>query len=284
MLRRLSGVTVETSAVFNLATQFGGGKTHALTLLYHLAKHGPRAEAWQGVRALLQQAQVASVPAAATAVFVGTEFDSLKGRGGDDGTPLRRTPWGEIAWQLGGKESFAEVATHDEKGIAPAGDVIRSFLPDRPALILMDELVNYMSRNRKSGLTSQLYDFLQNLSETVRGRDNVVLAVSIPSLMDEMTVDDYADFDRLKKMLDRVGKAILLSAEADAAEIIRRRLFEWGGLPDEARKTASAYADWVLEHHRFSDTCRDDHKILWCRMRLDMKHSAERIVPRRDQP
>src|SRR5258708_4090336 len=33
--RRLSGIQVETSAVFNFATQFGGGKTHALTMLYH---------------------------------------------------------------------------------------------------------------------------------------------------------------------------------------------------------------------------------------------------------
>src|SRR6266850_6875344 len=40
VVRRLSGVTTETSAVFNMTTQFGGGKTHALTLLYHLAKHG----------------------------------------------------------------------------------------------------------------------------------------------------------------------------------------------------------------------------------------------------
>jgi predicted AAA+ superfamily ATPase len=37
VIRRLSGERTETSAVFNLATQFGGGKTHALTLLYHLA-------------------------------------------------------------------------------------------------------------------------------------------------------------------------------------------------------------------------------------------------------
>jgi predicted AAA+ superfamily ATPase len=29
-VRRLSGIKVETSAVFNLSTQFGGGKTHAL--------------------------------------------------------------------------------------------------------------------------------------------------------------------------------------------------------------------------------------------------------------
>jgi hypothetical protein len=34
VIRRLSGETTETSAVFNMATQFGGGKIHALTLHY----------------------------------------------------------------------------------------------------------------------------------------------------------------------------------------------------------------------------------------------------------
>src|ERR1039457_1404649 len=42
VVRRLSGEVTETSAIFNLATQFGGGKTHALTLFYHLAKNGPK--------------------------------------------------------------------------------------------------------------------------------------------------------------------------------------------------------------------------------------------------
>jgi len=40
VLRRLSGTVTETSAVFNMTTRFGGGKTHALTLLYDLAKNG----------------------------------------------------------------------------------------------------------------------------------------------------------------------------------------------------------------------------------------------------
>ena len=89
-----------------------------------------------------------AVPKAATAVFVGTEFDSITGRGGNGGEPLRKTPWGEIAWQLGGEKAFAVVAQHDEEGIAPGGDVIRAFLPDGPTLILMDELLNYVSRDR----------------------------------------------------------------------------------------------------------------------------------------
>src|ERR1700687_1232276 len=90
VLRRLSGEKTETSAVFNMTTQFGGGKTHSLTLLYHLAHNGPKAKEWQGVSRLLEKAGIPSVPEAAIAVFVGTEFDSLTGRGGTDGTPLRK--------------------------------------------------------------------------------------------------------------------------------------------------------------------------------------------------
>ena len=55
VIRRLSGEKTETNAIFNLATQFGGGKTHALTLLYHLAKHGPAANKWAGWLQLLSQ-------------------------------------------------------------------------------------------------------------------------------------------------------------------------------------------------------------------------------------
>ena len=113
VIRRLSGEKTETNAVFNLATQFGGGKTHALTLLYHLARNGPAANKWAGVGQLLARAGVAGIPKAEAAVFVGTEFDSITGRGGTDGTPLRKTPWGEIAWQLGGKEGLAVVAEHE---------------------------------------------------------------------------------------------------------------------------------------------------------------------------
>jgi hypothetical protein len=251
VVRRLSGIKVETSAVYNLTTQFGGGKRHALTLLYHLASAGPTALNWKGVQTLLDKAGVHTVPDAAMAVFVGTEFDSIAGRGGKDGTPLRRTPWGEIAFQLGREDGFAVVAKHNEEGIAPSTEVIRKFLPkDKPALILMDELLNYLNRerNRKTGLGSQLYSFVQNLSEEARAQDRVVLAVSLPSVIDEMTPEDEADFQRFEKLLDRLGKAMIMSAESETSEIIRRRLFEWGGLPDDAKKTAAEYADWVQTH------------------------------------
>lgn len=262
VMRRLSGITTETSAVFNMTTQFGGGKTHALTLLYHLARNGSAGNGWRGVSKILERAGIQSVPDhCALAVFVGTEFDSVTGRGGDDGTPRRRTPWGELAWQLGGAKSFAVVAQHDEEFVEPKGDVIQKFLPaDRPCLILMDEVLNYISTYRDRGWHNKLYNFIQALSETIRGRDNAVMVGSIPASELSYTADDEADQQRLKNLLDRLGKAVIVSVESETSEIIRRRLFEWDEravTPDgrvilnkDAEDACRAYADWIQEHRQ----------------------------------
>lgn len=247
--RRLSGIKVETSAVFNMATQFGGGKTHALTLLYHLATNGNKANDWNGVSSIIKKAEITKIPEADVAVFVGTEFDSITGRGGENGEPLRKTPWGEIAWQIGGQAAFDIVAEHEEQKIAPSSEVIRKFLPkDKPCLILMDELMNYVSRFRKMGLSSQLYDFLHNLTEESRRADNVVLVVSIPASEMEMNAEDQADYDRFKKLLDRLGKPVIMSAESETSEIIRRRLFEWDGITTDMEKAINSYSEWVLDN------------------------------------
>lgn len=262
VVRRLSGITTETSAVFNMTTQFGGGKTHALTMLYHLAKNGSAANGWRGVSNILDRAGIKTLPDnCAIAIFVGTEFDSVTGRGGDDGTPRRQTPWGEIAWQLGGAEAFAHVAKHDADFQEPKGDVIEKMLPhDRPCLILMDEVLSFFSSYRKTGYGTALYNFMQSLSETVRGRENVVFVASVPKSDYSYTQDDTADEQRLKHLLNRVSKSVILSSESDASEIIRRRLFEWDErafTPDgrvilnkDAEDACRAYADWVQEHRQ----------------------------------
>jgi predicted AAA+ superfamily ATPase len=51
-------------------------------------------------------------------------------------------------------------------------------------------------------------------------------------------------------MLDRVGKAVILAVEKEISEIIRRRLFEWGGLPEDGKRTCSKYAEWVVDHRQ----------------------------------
>ena len=161
-------------------------RTHSLTALYHLAKGGDTAKAWKGVNGILQKAQISTIEQANVAVFVGTEFDVIDGRGGN-GEPLRKTPWGEIAWQLGGAESFkARRATRRSEGRAPAATSSARCCPTVPALILMDELLNFISRGRKSGMRDELFNFMQNLCEEARARDNMVVCASIPASELEM--------------------------------------------------------------------------------------------------
>jgi predicted AAA+ superfamily ATPase len=98
VLRRLAGQTTNTAPVMTLVTQFGGGKTHTLTVLYHLAKNGPAANNYSGVPELLAGIGLPSVPAAAVAVFVGNAWDPQPGR---------ETPWIDLARQLAGDAGVA---------------------------------------------------------------------------------------------------------------------------------------------------------------------------------
>src|SRR5437867_3798719 len=86
-LRRLSGKTDNTAPVLTLITQFGGGKTHTLTALYHLGRNGKAADGYAGVSDLLREAGLASVPQAKVGVFVGNAWDPQSGR---------ETPWIDI--------------------------------------------------------------------------------------------------------------------------------------------------------------------------------------------
>jgi predicted AAA+ superfamily ATPase len=94
VLRRLAGETTGTAPVLTLVTQFGGGKTHTLTALYHLLKGGPAARSYPGVAAVLDELGISAVPQARVAVFVGNAWDPKDGL---------ETPWLDIAWQLAGE-------------------------------------------------------------------------------------------------------------------------------------------------------------------------------------
>src|SRR2546427_11041132 len=114
VLRRLSGKTENTAPVLTLITQFGGGKTHTLTTLYHLAKKGDAAAGYSGVADLLREAGLSAVPKASVAVFVGNAWDPRAGR---------ETPWIDVARQLAG-----------DKGVEALGPAARTTPPGTDSL------------------------------------------------------------------------------------------------------------------------------------------------------
>jgi Protein of unknown function (DUF499) len=256
VLRRLDGQTQGANAVHNLVTQFGGGKTHALTLLYHLAKLGPDAAMLPDVPELLRAAAIERVPRAVVAVFVGTDWDAVTGRTSDG--VHRRTPWGDIAWQLavqaGDHSLYEAIAQQDEARVRPGKEMIRKMLPpDRPVLILMDEVMNFMTAARaipvgSSTLASQFYDFIHTLTEEADSPGRMVVVVSLPASEQEMSAEDEQDFKRLAKITTRVAEPYALSHDLEIPEIVRRRLFEDVGDSAAVRDTARAYARWAQDH------------------------------------
>ena len=110
----LSGRTDNTSPVLTLITQFGGGKTHTLTTLYHLARNGDAVADHNGVADLVRDAGVRAVPKAKVAVFVGNAWDPQSGR---------ETPWVDIAHQLAG-DTGVEALGAAAKTTPPGTDAI----------------------------------------------------------------------------------------------------------------------------------------------------------------
>ena len=94
VLHRLNGETANTAPVLSLITQFGGGKTHTLTTLYHLCNSGSAAKTFPGVGDMMKATGLGDVPKAKSAIFVGNSWDKSAGR---------ETPWLDIADQLAGE-------------------------------------------------------------------------------------------------------------------------------------------------------------------------------------
>lgn len=237
VLRRLAGKTENTAPVLMLITQFGGGKTHTLTTLYHLARNGKAANKFLGVSDLLSTAALTDIPKAPVAVFVGNAWDPQQGR---------ETPWIDIAMQLAGKDGV-EILGPAAKTSPPGTEAIGRLF-DRAGgsvLILLDEVLNFINRHRN--MADSFHAFLQNLTVAMTGTTRGAAVISLPRSQVEMTDFDLQWQDRITKVVRRVAKDLIANDEAEISEVIRRRLFEDLGDEKIRRGVAKAFADWCFE-------------------------------------
>lgn len=253
VLRRLAGKPGGESVV-DLVTSFGGGKTHALIALYHIAEGGAAAKKWKGLADILNGPRIESPPMSTVAVLSGEDIGPVKGVGGGR-EPLRRTLWGELAWQLGGEEGFRSVEKEDERRIAPtAEDVARLFPKGKPVLILADEILQYVSRARgekvlETTLAAQTFNFIKALTEAVDRTPQACLVVTLPaSVSIEMNREDEEDYRRLSHIIRRKERVHRLAEGDEIYEIVRRRLFEDIGPEDTMNRVIAAYLDYYQHH------------------------------------
>ena len=93
--------------VIQLQTAFGGGKTHTMLAVYHLATRQCPLKDLPGIPDLLDHAGIMDVPKANVVVLDGTA--RAPGQAWKYGKQVINTLWGDLAWQLGGNEGYALV-------------------------------------------------------------------------------------------------------------------------------------------------------------------------------
>ncbi|MEI2811955.1 MAG: DUF499 domain-containing protein [Nocardioides sp.] len=263
-VRRLSGDD-NASPVINLQTNFGGGKTHSMLSLWHVAAGLPVGDFPQETQELLIANGYQGTKVNRVAI-VGNHF-SPSGVVKDDGTQVN-TIWGELAWQLGGPEGYALVAKADGDRTHP-GDALHELLSTyAPAVILIDEWVAYarslVGRDDLAGGTfDDQFTFAQSLTEASKGTSGVLLAISIPASESgddaQIAVGNAEEvggangleaLKRLQNVVRRVADQWRPASSDEAYHIVKQRLFKQ---PDAAGlasigATAKAYVEMYRKY------------------------------------
>ena len=263
-VRRLSGDD-NASPVINLQTNFGGGKTHSMLSLWHVAAGLPVGDFPQETQELLLANGYQGTKVNRVAI-VGNHF-SPSGVVKDDGTQVN-TIWGELAWQLGGPEGYALVAKADGDRTHP-GDALHELLSNyAPAVILIDEWVAYarslVGRDDLAGGTfDDQFTFAQSLTEASKGTAGVLLAISIPASESgddaHIAVGNAEEvggangleaLKRLQNVVRRVADQWRPASSDEAYHIVKQRLFKQ---PDAAGlasigATAKAYVEMYRKY------------------------------------
>ncbi len=267
--------------VVDLQTTFGGGKTHTLIALWHLCSGVPLAELPDEVQELVRAAGVNAFPEVARAAIVGGWIPPGQVSRKADGTEVA-TMWGELAWQLAGKDGYELVAEADRTGTSPGGVLAELFGACAPCLVLIDEWVAYVRQLYATdhplagGSFEAHISFAQALTEAARSTDQVLLVVSLPASVStepslaapgsggssvELGGPGGAEaLRRLRSVIGRVESSWRPASAEEGFEIVRRRLFR----PIDAAAlvhrdaTARAFAEsYRAQAAEFPTECRE---------------------------
>lgn len=249
VLKRLGGKGGDP--VIQLQTAFGGGKTHTLLAVYHLARATCSPSELSGIPPILDAVDLHDLPRATVAVIDGINMSANQ--------PVTRngcrihTLWGELAVQLGGPEAYALLEASDTAGTSPSKELLEQIIRTAaPCVILIDELVAYMRQFGDKPLTggtlSTNLTFVQALTEALKGVPNAVLLASLPQSNKEAgDQNGIRALDALAHTFGRVQAIWKPVATEEAFEIVRRRLFSTPTTPAAVDAVCTAFADFYRD-------------------------------------
>lgn len=245
-LQRLSGQGGDP--VIGLQTAFGGGKTHTMLAVYHLARHlrdGGDPATLSGLAPLVGTAGATASPKPQIAVFVGSAKGADVSLTLKDG-PKLHTLWGYLAWRLAGAAGLTLVAEAEAARTNPGSELmVEVFRLAGPSVILLDELVMF-ARQLDDARFEAFLSFLQSLTEAAKMVPGILVIGSLPESDAEAGgARGKEALLRLEKVFGRVQSAWLPASGDETYEIIRRRLFQPLDADGERARdeTVRAFAD-----------------------------------------
>jgi len=242
-LKRLSGKGGQP--VFVLDTEFGGGKTHTILLLYHVFKN--RDVGADFIRDVMREAEVTEIPPCRVLAI-------------DCRKMSKETLWGEIAHGLGRYDLFEE----EDRGRKPVRDVgkLKSLL-DGPTLILLDELPHHLLQAEAvkvgdTNLCNLTVDFVVTLVSAVSSTKDSMLVISLTGKqklyeeyrtrlkgrLDELAVEKVDSM--VRDALSRQAEYIVPMEKEEVAQALKKRLIK--SINEEhKREVVERYYNYLVE-------------------------------------
>jgi len=249
-----TGSANSSDRILGLQTSFGGGKTHLLLSLYHFARETKRERILEKVTGLkLDNTKIDKVK---LAVFTNKTCDVVQGRITKDGLTIR-TIWGEIAYQLGGKDLYSIIEVNDRERICPQGKFEEILEKASPCLILIDELADYCVaasgvKIEKTTLADQTVSFIQQLSGAVAKTPKTMVVSTLPASVIEVGGGELGEsiLQALETRYFREAVDIKPVQDQEIYQVIRRRLFDTVGSEKEIEATVNEYYNMYKEHNQ----------------------------------
>nr|WP_240971672.1 DUF499 domain-containing protein [Microbispora sp. CL1-1] len=251
------------NGILRPTTSFGGGKTHGLTAVYHLANGARPAN----IAEFLDPALLPNGPVQ-VAALVGDALDPTAGV--DTQGHRTYTLWGEMAAQIG-DDAYQAMAANDAQRTAPGTGTIKAAFGGRPTIVIIDEIAKYIRAVTSSGsedvrrMARAIPVFLGNLFEVASDPTNTVSVIitlaattnafgaettEITELLDEdKSLADGAASLAVGETADVLTRAVQPSAvikpadDNEIGEILKKRIFASVD-QDAARAAGKAYRDF----------------------------------------
>ena len=259
---RLSGDN-SRPAIHRLETAFGGGKTHTLIACAHVGFRGQELGGVVG-----NVLDPALLPQSGDVSVVGVAGDEIPVHRPNGKELVPYTLWGELAFQIGGRELYGEVETEATSNAAPGKHFFKKVFGERKAVIMLDELAQYATRleaARENG-AEQLAAFLMGLHGYARTHSGIAILLTLASQKDafasqtqrltellgkvrgqEVSEDEAAALREkaekdLQSVVARDASPVTPVQAAEVSRVLAKRLFTLIDEP-QAQETATAFAE-----------------------------------------